>query len=143
MGFTIDPDHFKLKFPDERYARPADGDPIEVVLEELSIGEMLEFDEIRTQPVASVADGKRHQQQVAEFIAEHLVSWNLVRKGEALPQNAAGVRMLPSRMLTAIINAWIQANVGISGPLETGSPSGEPFPEGSLPMEPLSPSPES
>lgn len=143
MGFTIDPDHFKLVFADERFARPAGGDPIEVVLEELGIGEMLDFDEARLRPVSTVAEAREQWAAVAETVAAHLVSWNLERKGEPVPLSAAGFMSLPRKLGGAIVSAWIDANIGVSGPLETGSPSGEPFPEGSLPMEPLSPNPES
>lgn len=143
MGHSVDPDHFKLVFPDERFARPTDGDPVEIVMEELSIGELLDFDELRLTPVETFAESKTRQEQISAFIAEHLVGWNLERKGEPLPLSAAGVSKLPSRLYSALIVAWVNANTGISAPLETGSPSGGPFPEDAIPMEPLSPSPES
>lgn len=143
MGFTIDPDHFKLVFPDERYARPAGGDPIEVVLEELGIGEMLDFDEERLRTVATVPEAREQWARIADVVVSHLVSWNFERKGEPVPPTVAGFMSLPRRLGGAIITAWIDANVGVSTPLEPGSPSGEPFPEESLPMDPLSPNPES
>ncbi|MGP3917689.1 hypothetical protein [Nonomuraea sp. 10N515B] len=74
-----------------------------------------------------------------------LVSWNLEDEDEdgtstPIPCTAEEFMRQDPAFVREVLNAWAEAVSGVSAPLEQPSPGGEPFPEGSLPMEVLSPS---
>ncbi|MFB4312938.1 hypothetical protein [Actinomadura sp. 21ATH] len=83
-----------------------------------------------------------------EILADVLVSWNLQEEDDE--GNAVDVEPTRDALLcdlpwaTKLLKAWMRAVNGISNDLGKDSPSGETsVPEPSLPMEPLSPSPQS
>lgn len=83
-----------------------------------------------------------------EIFADCLISWNLQEEDEN-----GEVRDVPPTLdailadivwIMPVIKAWLKALMEVPPELGKGSPSGEPSdPVPSLPMEPLSPSPQS
>lgn len=74
--------------------------------------------------------------------ADHLVSWNLEdpETGQPLPPTMESIKQVDYRLIGALNNAWINTLVGVhaADPLPESSPSGEPSPVESIPMEALS-----
>lgn len=76
-------------------------------------------------------------------LAEHLVEWNVEKpKGTPVPATLEGLRMQHSPLVFAIFQAWMELVAGIPAPKGPSSNGGGPFPAVSLPMEPLSASPQ-
>src|SRR5690348_6784001 len=76
------------------------------------------------------------------IIAECLISWNLEdENGDPVPTSAESLLDQDQPFLIALLDAWMGQAIKVSGPLGSDSPSGEPSPEVSIPMEPLSPNP--
>lgn len=78
-----------------------------------------------------------------QTMVPHLVSWDLEEAdGSAVPVSAALDQ--DKDLLTVIYTAWLNGSTGVSAPLEQNSPDGpHSVRDVSLPMEPLSTSPES
>jgi hypothetical protein len=77
---------------------------------------------------------------LAEF-GKRLVSWNLTDDDDQpIPATAEGLRQVDTSLVTALKTAWLQSIVGVhdADPLPRSSPSGEPSPVESIPMEALS-----
>jgi hypothetical protein len=75
---------------------------------------------------------------LAEF-GKRLVSWNLTDDDDQpIPATSEGLRQVDTSLVTALKTAWLQSIVGVH--LPQSSPSGEPSPVESIPMEALSPS---
>lgn len=79
---------------------------------------------------------------VKEF-SKRLVSWNLTDDDDQpIPATEEGLRQVDTSLVTALKDAWLQSITGVhaADPLPQSSPSGEPSPVESIPMEVLSPS---
>ncbi|MCM8555340.1 hypothetical protein [Streptomyces sp. STCH 565 A] len=126
MGYRPKRKIFKLDFTG------TDWEGLEVSVRGMTFGEELDL------------DSKDFTVEViAETLSMLLVSWNVEDdQGAPVPATIDGLRTQDTRMVTAILTALRQANSGVAAPLPTGSPSGGPSPEASIPMAPLSPSPE-
>jgi hypothetical protein len=79
---------------------------------------------------------------VLEF-GTYLVSWNLQDEdehGNKTPIPCTPEEFIASdpRFFREVLDQWAEAIAGVAAPLEQPSPSGGPFQEVSLPMEPLS-----
>lgn len=86
--------------------------------------------------------------EIAEAFAGVIIEWNFeveVRPGEYefAPANVDGLRAVDPAMLMAMVESYMTAVMGVPGPLSQPSKDGASSVEGSLPMEPLSESPES
>lgn len=70
------------------------------------------------------------------IFADHIVSWNLERKGQSVPITADGLMSLDREFTKAATMAWLRGVFGVSAPL--GQPSGptetDAFDESSIPM---------
>lgn len=75
--------------------------------------------------------------------SEHLIEWNLEKRGEPVPATEAGLKSLGLGFVMEIVEAWLEGVQGVDAPLAPPSSSGRPSLVASLPMEPLSASPES
>lgn len=78
--------------------------------------------------------------------AKVLVDWNLEESIDGnpptpVPATIEGIYSQDLDFMVDVVVAWIEAVAGVSAPLDSKSPSGVTFPEGSLPMEALSPNP--
>jgi hypothetical protein len=114
----------------------------------LSLGSLLDL-----VAMASVADRHRGAAVVTdpeavkaisvlfEAFVDRLVSWNMVDDdGIAVPATLVGLRTMEMDHALDLIGAWMDAAAGVSPPLNRPSSGGERYPEGSIPMEVLSPS---
>lgn len=85
------------------------------------------------------SDGDNAAASMQRF-SERLISWNLTVDGAPVPATPDGVKEIDQGLARALQNAYVEAIIGVhrSDPLPETSPSGEPSPEVSIPMEPLS-----
>lgn len=106
---------------------------LEVTLRRLPLGPYLELTGL---------GGESERNSVSEMIREFskaLISWNLEDEtGEPVPATPEAVFAEDHEMMLAIANAWMDHMGGVAAPLEQSSDAGEPSPEVSIPMEPLS-----
>ena len=141
VGFEPEATHYRLKFADGAMAS------LEVTAESLSVDEFLRVSELAAAATAGAqeitGDMAKNATQLLDAFAANLVSWNVTRKGEAVPATRAGVGSLKFDFVLKVIMAWMEAIASVDTPLPVGSPSGATSPELSLPMEALSPSPPS
>jgi hypothetical protein len=108
-----------------------DYEGLEATVRGLTVGEELELNETEM-------TGDR----VVRALVQRLVSWNVEDdNGAAVPTTYEGVCTQDGSMVLAILNALRQVG-SVPDPLPQSSPSGEPSPVVSIPMEPRSPSPE-
>jgi hypothetical protein len=85
-----------------------------------------------------VASGEADEMK--EF-RERLVSWNLTDEDDQpIPATPEGLRLVDTSLASALKQAWVQSITGVhaADPLPQSSPSGEPSPVESIPMEALS-----
>lgn len=149
-GFELEEDEYHLFFEDPKF------DGLEVVMSPpASIQESLEFDKVRRARSRAVEpeDVEKALGRLAEMLGEHMLSWNLEKKGIPVSCDAKGLMSSDGRILVAIEGAYINAVSGVPAPLalssaDTGSSSsdGSPSPltasgAPSIPMEPLSGNP--
>ena len=129
MGYRPQRKTFKLDFTGTQY------EGLEVSMRGLTVGEELELDDLRSQP--------GYGRKVFEMMTGLLVEWNVEdEQGNPVPATREGVNTQDAAMVMAILDAVQTANSGVSDPLPQSSPSGEPSPAVSIPMEPLSESPQ-
>lgn len=97
---------------------------------------------VRSGPEAETQEQsfERTARRLQRFGDELLLEWNYVdNNGEPVPATGAGILQAPAAFSSAILEAWIEAKVGVSAPLDDESnSSGAALPERSIPMETLS-----
>lgn len=113
-------------------------DEVEITVREVTIDtwarycecgwEALPFD-----PRAGAADRQRLADAM-EIVAGSLVSWNLDQPAEdggrePIPCDIGGLRSLPKPLVKAILEAWLDAQMGNSDPFEMPSDDGAPLAE--------------
>lgn len=77
-------------------------------------------------------------EEVIALMAKSLVSWNLEdEKGKPVPANAKGIDDQELELLMAIMEAWMDAMIGVDEDLGKGSTSGASSPAPPLTMEAL------
>jgi hypothetical protein len=127
MGYRPKRKIYKLDFSGTDY------EGLEASVRGMTVGEELELD-----------GAEMSSDLLVKTLVERLESWNVEDdNGAPVPTTFEGVCSQDVSMVLAIISAVRQAVSGVSGPLPQSSPSGEPSPVASIPMEPLSASPES
>jgi hypothetical protein len=116
---------------------------LEVTIKRSSIGQVLD-DQRREIAAKASDDGAAWISLRCEIVGRQLVGWNLEDEdGTPVAATLEGVLSQDMELVTAILVAANSTIYGVSAPLDESSTSGETFPEASLPMEPLSPSPSS
>lgn len=144
MGFLPEETIYKLVFDDTAL------NGLEVRARSIPVGTLTMLTTLSDR-VGAVVPGKFTSQQMGavdellQGFASALVDWNLERRNsdgnvEAVPASIEGIRTQDPVLMMTIVKGWFDAVGGIAAPLGDSSTSGEPFPEGSLPMEALSPS---
>jgi hypothetical protein len=129
MGYKPDRKVFKLVFDDPSM------DGLEVKATSLDIGALFKVTEIRSKKILTQDD----VEEMFSAFANALRSWNVEDDdGNPVPTDLAGIYSQELTFIQTIIWAWVDAITGVSDELGKESGSGETFPEGSLPMEPLS-----
>lgn len=137
MGFVPKRKVYNLVFTDP------DMHGLEVKMRGLNTGQWMD---LVTRKEAVEEDNEDAQAVIELFtlMAEQMVSWNVTDEdGTPVPATLDGIRQQDLPFNMAIIEAWQTAAAGVSAPLDSGSPSGEPSLEASIPMDTLSESPES
>lgn len=122
MGFVPQHKTYDLDFKGTEY------EGLEIRVRDMSSGELIDM-----------PDSAAHEALVNAF-AGQLDSWNIETKdGQPVKPVLENVLKLDRSMNVAIIAKWLDALNGVpSGPLPSSSPDGEPSPEVSIPMAPLS-----
>lgn len=147
MGFVLPKRTFLLKFREYTH-QSFEG--LEVRAKSVSIGRYREI--VRSREEGE--DGTDFLDATVKRFATVLVSWNLMEQKEdehgepigepvPVPCTEDGLRSQEEYFIGELINAWSRAVLSVPDPLERPSPSGEQFPEGSIPMEALSSLPQS
>jgi hypothetical protein len=89
-------------------------------------------------------DGRKAALELLSEFGSLIRSWNLQDEdGEPVPCTAEAFLDQDPTFVREVLDQWAAAVAGVSAPLETPSSAGAPFPEGSIPMDVLSPSPQS
>lgn len=133
MGFVLNSVH-RLVFDE---LLDEDGQPLEVRVKPLTFAEWAELD-----------GGGMTVQAAVQLFIDHLVSWNLENGDDdgnttPVPATAEGVKSQDAMFVNGLVGKWARKVVEVSRPLERPSTSGQPSLEASIPMEALSPNPES
>jgi hypothetical protein len=98
----------------------------------IDLGSIGDLQAVRAEAVEAV-------RLIVDTFAGALVDWSLQDEdGTPVPATAAGLRGEEPDLLMALLEAWMDAVVGVSAPLGRPSPAGEPSLEASLPMAPPS-----
>lgn len=133
MGYKRKVKTVTLQFADPEF------DGFECVVRSLPIAEYL-----RVAKLASTAEeGTESAEAMLKVFAKALVSWNLEDENDRpVPATFEGVVSQDFEFVMDVVAGWMQSMAGVDekSDLGKGSPSGVTFPEGSIPMEPLSPS---
>jgi hypothetical protein len=121
---------------------------LEVRARSVAIGKLLQISELKELRNSGELDGDgiAKTRDLLQIFADALVSWNLeidtAVNGEVItqpvPATLDGLLSQDLGFVLQIIEAWMEAVTSVSKSLGKASPSGVTFPEGSLPMEPLS-----
>ena len=135
MGFVRERKAYRLIFEKELAG-------LEVVAQAGGLGDYLTISELAdVQMPLNAADVTRFRDLLRAF-GDVLVSWNLESSpGEAVPATYDGLLTQDPQFVVEVVGAWLEAVAGVPGPLGQLPNGGEPFPEGSIPMEALSPRP--
>ncbi|MEU3161779.1 hypothetical protein ABZ753_30905 [Streptomyces griseoincarnatus] len=129
MGYRPKRRVFQLDFTGTDY------EGLEASMRAPTVGEELEFTKLRNKEDSG--------QELFTFLTRLLVSWNVEDdNGQPVPCTFEGVCSQDGAMVLAILDAGQTAASGVPAPLPQSSPDGEPSPEASIPMAPLSVSPE-
>ncbi|MET9012335.1 hypothetical protein ABZX74_15655 [Streptomyces olivaceoviridis] len=132
MGFKTKVRTYLIRFDEGHEFHGA-----EARLRGMSLGEYLEA------TGQDGGDGDTGASAAITRFLEHLVSWNLeTEDGQPIPTTKESVDLVDHDLVLALNNAWIDQLLGVhkADPLPESSPSGEPSPVASIPMEALSPS---
>lgn len=138
MGFKAPKQIYRLVFPDGddlaglevRAAAPALGDFLEIA----KLGELAKVTEIKPEDFEKI-------QPIFDLFVSLVRSWNLEDDDDLpLPITFASLKTLDMPVIMRIIDAWMRAVATVPAPLAKPSGDGDTFPEGSIPMETLSPS---
>jgi hypothetical protein len=131
---------YKLKFTEDEFTG------LEVRAKSVPLGKFLDLTKL-VDLQNGTALGPEQMEQIRDLFtgfATALVSWNLQEEdGTDVPATLEGLYSQEFDFVLQIIMAWMEAIAGVAAPLVRSSNSGATIPEGSLPMVPLSPSPES
>ncbi len=131
---------------------------LEVRMRSVSVERLLEtlplinrFDDLARNFVEAESEddlsrAKAEAEDVLAKVFDLFDSWNIEdsdEQGNVVPVPCTFEELLREdfRLVNAVIQAWAQHLAGVPAPLEPLSPNGVPFPEGSIPMDSLSPSP--
>ena len=140
MGYVRQKKIYKLTWDEST----GDMAGLEVRMTGVSVGEMLDGILLSEKTDRTAADVEK---VFTEFAAA-LVSWNLMDEvidesgvsTQPVPATLEGVRSCDFDFIVTINRRWGEAIAGVPDPLPGPSGSGPQSLEGSLPMEPLSPS---
>jgi hypothetical protein len=108
-------------------------DGLEVRVHGLTTGEYLELVTL----TGSTGEKNNETEQLLKLFSTHLVSWNLIDDGAAVPTDFEGVKANDLAMNMFIIDAWTEAMVKVPASTEKKSLSGDLSLVASIPTETL------
>jgi hypothetical protein len=141
MGFVPKKKTYRLRFED------SDMEGLDVRAGSLTVGAMLDLSRLAD----TARDNPDEADRMFGEFARALITWNVEVDAadddgvsrQPVPPTLEGIRSLDVDFALAVIKAWLEAVSGVPDPLAGRSNSGQPSPEASIPMEPLSPGPPS
>lgn len=142
MGFQPKQKIYRLNFEDPEFnglVVMAKSAPIGMVLDLIGLAHVGDISQIDPEQLKQI-------EGLFDLFADRLEEWNVEftsgpQKGRPVPATREGVRSQDGDFVIAIILAWIDAIMGVSGPLPTALSNGGRSPVPPLPMEERSPSP--
>lgn len=138
MGFKAKKKLYRLVFDET-----TDLSGLQVTMTSVSMGTLLRLQEMSARGEEVVKDDVSFRDVVEVFVGA-MLSWNLVDDDERpVPVTVDGVLDQDPDFIMEVVTAWTKAISGVPDPLDGRSTSGPAFPEASIPMETLSPSPPS
>lgn len=134
---------FKLVFEDPQM------DGLEVRARSVPLRDILDLTKLAGQDLNALPDDERLAvvEAMLGLFAKALVSWNIEDEDTEggpnvpLPADLDGLKSLEVDFAMEIVAQWMEAIMGVIGPLGRKFSSGVPSLEASLPMDPLSESP--
>lgn len=139
MGFEYAPKTYALTF-----AEGHDLAGLTAEVGSLTIAALMDLELALNAAPETVAEAVANMAKVVEIFAGALRSWNLTSNGEPVPVRLESVRAQDSGLILPMVREWRGAMLSVPPPLPVPSSNGVSTGlEGSLPMEPLSPSPPS
>lgn len=131
-------DHFVLSFVSPRMSG------LKITLESLSIDEYFDAEDIFYRPVATRDEARVQFEDLCEFMAGRLVSWNWVdaKTKRAIPMTSEGLRSRDFKRVSHVFRTWLDEIAKVSIPLGDGSTSGPQVDLSKIQMDVL-PDPES
>lgn len=135
QGYVFD-DEIELPFLDDQCRLDPTFDGLVVIARSVDLDTWMEADELTDGGLTPTKANAERIERFTEIVAESLVSWNLKdRSGAPVPCDLAGLRSQPKPLRTAIANAWIRGQIGVTPDFGDGSASGSPTAQ--IPVEPL------
>ncbi len=134
MGFQPPQKVYNLHFEGDEY------DGLEVKARSAPIGQLLSLMSLANVDVTNIAPEQLQEvTDLFDMFSDKLTEWNVEyndgpHKGEPVPATREGVRGQDGDFVVMIILEWINAIIGVSGPLPTGLSNGGKSPVPSLPM---------
>lgn len=136
MGYKRNRTIYKLVWPE--------GDPqhgLVVKVRSISIAKLIQLTELKDKVDGDGTPDVAAVQELFRMFAGALASWNLTDDEDVLvPCTYESVIEEDTDFVLKMIFKWMEAMVQVPLPLGLPSPGGRLFPEGSIPMETLSPS---
>jgi hypothetical protein len=129
---------YLLKFEDPEM------EGLEVRAKPPSTGVLLRLSSLIDQRPKDIQEAEERVNNLYATFAKVLTSWNLEEEDDTpVPATEDGLATQDLLFVVQIIKAYLRAVYGVSESLKEQSSSGDPILEDSIPMEPLSESPES
>lgn len=129
VGFEVEDDVFTLAFTDPKWTG------LEVRARGADMRTVLGLVGLMN---AEFSEQLARTSEMVEVFASVLESWNVTRKGVPVPATKDGLLSQKPQFVIAVVTAWMDAVMGVSGPLDDGSSPGDGLMEATLPMSPLS-----
>lgn len=136
MGFEVPVPVYVLSFDEKTRWNglivKMESAPIGVLFDAARLGEQIRAEANQMKQLSLV-------ETLLNAIGGCLVSWNVERKGIAVPATLEGLRGQPLDMVLEIVQSWTKAVAEVPVPLVRPSTNGSPL--AALPVETLSPAP--
>lgn len=139
MGYRPKTREYRLSFEGDEY------DGLEVHCKSLTVDAFERMTELAQRAAKAVKDGvsstdaTESSKELMTQFSDALVKWNVeTEDGIPVPATRAGVGIQQLDFILMLINVWMEAIAGVSGPLKKSSSSTETSLEQSLTMVPLS-----
>lgn len=119
-GYEVPDDTYRLVFTDPEH------EGIVVRARKMSLGERTHvwFD-LALEPTDDAKTFRAKQQELHELFVDHLLEWNLTRKGQPIPQTYEGLMSLDGDFVGLLVGTWQAGRAAVPAPLDSDSSSGD------------------